>query len=73
MSRTGICCATCHLATQTVSPTLTGFQGIKFCVKYMAIHPHKPIFYYSNSDYYSNFIRLTWIGNQVEDYITHIF
>ena len=37
--------ATCRLETQTVAPTLSGFQGIKRCVQYLASHPHKPIFY----------------------------
>ena len=36
----------------------------------MASHPHKPIFYPSNSYYGSNVIRLTWSGNQVEDHTT---
>ena len=44
MSRIDLCYATCHLETQTVSPTLPGFQGIKRCVQYLASHPHKPIF-----------------------------
>ena len=70
MSIIYLCCATCCLATQTVAPTLPGFQGIKLCVQYMASHPHKPIFY--PSDYYdgSNFISPTWSGNQVEDHTT---
>ena len=33
-----------RLGTQTVAPTITGFQGIKQCVKYLDSHPHKPIF-----------------------------
>ena len=39
----------------------------------MANCPHKPIFY--PSTYYdgSNVIRLTWSGNQPEDYTTHNF
>ena len=41
--------ATCCLATQTVVPTLRGFQGIKHCFQYLDSHPHKPIFYPSNS------------------------
>ena len=45
MSRIGLCYVTCRLATQTVAPTLPGFQGIKLCVQYLDIHPHKPIFY----------------------------
>ena len=28
---------------------ISGFQGIKFCVKYLAINPHKPILYPFNS------------------------
>ena len=70
MSRIDLCYANCHLATQTVSPTLPGFQGIKQCVKYLASHPHKPIFYPYNSYDGSNVIRLTWSGNQVEDHKT---
>ena len=53
------------LATQTVSPTLPGLQGIKLCVKYLASHQYKPIFYPSNSYDKSNVIRLTWSRNQV--------
>ena len=68
MSRIDICYATCRLATQTVAPNLPGFQGIKLCVQYLDSHPHKPIFYPSNSYDGSNFIRLTWSGNQVEDH-----
>ena len=50
--------------------TLPGFQGIKRCVKYLASHPHKPIFYPSDSYDRSNVIRLTWSGNQVEEHTT---
>ena len=62
--------ATCRLSTQTMAPTLPGSQGIKHCVRYMAIQPHKPIFY--TSSYYdgSNVIRLTWSVNQVEYHTT---
>ena len=49
MSSIDLCCAACRLATQTVAPTLPGFQGIKRCVQYLASQPHKPIFYPSNS------------------------
>ena len=68
MSRIELCCAIFCLATQTVEPTLPGFQGTKRCVQYMDIHPHKPIFYPSASYYGSNVISITWIGNQVEDH-----
>ena len=44
-----ICYATCSLATQTVALNLPGFKVIKCCVQYLAIHPHKPIFYPSDS------------------------
>ena len=73
VSRIELCYATCRLATQTVAPTLPGFQGIERCVQYLASHPHKPIFY--SSKYYdvSNVIRLTWSGNQVEDHTTQNF
>ena len=70
MSRIDICCATCHIYTQTVSPTLPGFQGIKRCVQYLYSHLHKPIFYPYNYYDGSNFIRIIWSGNQVEDYTT---
>ena len=40
--------AICHMDTQTLALTLTGFQGIKRCVHYLASHPHKPIFDLSN-------------------------
>ena len=72
MSRIDLCCATCRLATQTVALTLPGLQGIKRCVQYLDSHQHKPIFYPSNSYDGSNVIRLTWSGNQVEDYTTQI-
>ena len=48
MSRIDLCYAACRLATQTVAPTLPGFQGIKRCVQYLDSHPHKPIFYPSS-------------------------
>ena len=71
MSRIDILNATFSLSTQTVAPTLTGFQGIKRCVQYLASHPHKNIFYPSTYYYGSNVIILTCIGNQVEYYTTH--
>ena len=61
---------TCCLATQTVASTLPGFQGIKRCVQYLSSHPHKPIFYPSNSNDGSNFIKFNWSRNQVEDHTT---
>ena len=70
MSRLKICYATCCIATQIVAPTLPGFQGIKRCIKYHASHPQKPIFHPSNYYDGSNVIRLTWSGNQFEDYTT---
>ena len=45
------CYTACHLATQTVAPNFPGFQGIKLFILYLAGHPHKPIFYPSNSCY----------------------
>ena len=62
--------AACYIATQTVEPTLPGFQCIKCYVQYLASHPHKPIFYTSNYYDGSNGIRLTWSGNRVEDHTT---
>ena len=70
MSRIDIYYTDYRLDTQTVSPTILGFQGIKRCVQYMASHPHKTIFYPSNSYDVTNIIRLTWSGNQVEYHTT---
>ena len=70
MSRFDLCYTTCCLATQTVAATLTGFQAIKLRVQYLSSHPHKPIFYPSNSYDGSNFIWVTWSGNQVEYHTT---
>ena len=67
MSRIDICYTICSLATKIVAPILTGFQGIKRRVQYMACHTNKPIYYTSNSYDISNFVRLTWSGNQVEE------
>ena len=53
-----------------MAPTITGFQGLKPCIQFLASHPHKPIFYTFNSYDESNVIRLTYSGNQVEDYTT---
>ena len=66
MSIIEICYTACFLETQTVSPTLPGFQIINSCSKYLANHTHKPIF--NPSHYYngSNFIIITCSGNQVE-------
>ena len=49
-----------------MAPTLPGFQGIKRFVQYMDSHPHKPIFYPSNTYGGSKLIRLSWIEAQVE-------
>ena len=65
-----LCYATCRLDTQTVSPTLPVFQGIKRCIQYLDSHPQKPIFYSSNSYDESNVINLTWSDIQVEDHTT---
>ena len=73
MSIVDIFYATCHIATQTVALHLPGFQVINLYVQYLAGHPHKPIFYPSNSYDGSNIIILIWGGNQAEDYTTHIF
>ena len=51
MSIIDICYATCHLENQNVAPTISDFQGTKRCVKYLAFHPHTPIFYHSNYYY----------------------
>ena len=70
MSTMGIYYTAWHLATQTLAPTIPGFQGINLFIHYLASHPHKPLFYPYNYYDGSNFIRLTWSGNQVEDYTT---
>ena len=70
MSIIDICYTVCRLETQTLAPTIPAFQGIKKCIIYMDGHPHKPIFYPYNSCDVSNVIRITWNGNQVEDYTT---
>ena len=70
MSITDIYYTSCCLETQTVAPTLPGFQGIKRCIQCLASQPHKTVFNTSNSHYGSNFIRLAWSGNKVEDYTT---
>ena len=67
----GISYTICCIATETVSSTLPGFQSIKCCVQYLVSHPHKLIVSPYNSYYGSNLIRLTWSGNQVEDWTTH--
>ena len=72
MSRINLCYATYRLDTQTVAPTLPGFQGIKRFVQYLDSHPHKPIFNPSNYYVGSNFTRLKWSGNQVEDHTKKI-
>ena len=71
MSRISICYTSYRLEIQTVAPTLPGFQGLKCCIQYHSSHPHKSIVY--PSKYYdgSNITRLTWSGNQVEDYTTN--
>ena len=73
MSRIEFCYVTCCLENQTVEHNLPGFQGINICVQYLDIHPRKPIFYSSNFYDGSNFIRLKWSGNKVEDYTTQKF
>ena len=49
MIRIDICYTDYHLVTQTVAPTIPGFQGLNIRIQYLDIHPHKPIFYPSNS------------------------
>ena len=71
MIRIDICYVTCSLSTQTVAPNVPGFHGIKRCVQYLDSNPHKHIFYPYNYYDGSNVIRLTWSGNQVEDYTIH--
>ena len=67
MSRVNICYTSCLLETQTGAPTIPVFQGLKRCIQYLASHPHNFFYPYNYYDG-SNIIRITWIGNQVEDY-----
>ena len=60
-----IFCANCHIATKTVAPTLPGYQGIKWCVQYLASNLNKPIYYPTSSYDVSNVIKLTWSGNKI--------
>ena len=71
MSMIDNCYTYFRMTNQTLVPTILGFQGTKRCLQYLASHPHKTIFYPSNSYDVSNVIKLTWSGNQVEDYTTH--
>ena len=73
MSRIDICYTVCRLAIQNLAQNPPGFQGINHCIKSLSSHPHKPIFYTSNSYDGSNVSRLTWSGNQVEYYTNHNF
>ena len=60
MSIIEICYINYPLATQTVAPTLSGFQGTNRCIQYLDSCPHKSILYPSNYYDGSNFIRFTW-------------
>ena len=70
MSRVEIFYATCCLETQTVSPTLPGFQGIKRRVQYLASHPYKTICYPFNYYNGSNVIIITCSVDQFEYHTT---
>ena len=70
MNRNETFYAACGLETQTVTPTLNGLKSINRCIQYLASPPHKPIAYSYNSYDRSNFIRLTWSGNQAGYYTT---
>ena len=72
-SRIDICYATCCIANQTLEPNIPGLQSIKLYVQYLASYPLKPISYPSNSYNGSNIIRLTWSGNNFEDYTTQSY
>ena len=73
MSRIDIYYTKWFLGTQTVAPTIPGFQGVHHCIPYLASHPHKYIFYTYNYYDFSNVIRLTWSGFQVEYCTTQKF
>ena len=70
MSRIDIFYTALCLGTQTMSPTLPGFQYIKMCIQYIYNHTHKPILYPSDSYDGSSYIRLIWSRNQVQYYTT---
>ena len=40
MSRIYICHTDCRMETQTVAPTLPGFQGIRKFIQYLDSYPH---------------------------------
>ena len=44
MGRIEICYKAYLLETQTLAPTIPGFQGIKRCIQYLDIFPHNPYF-----------------------------
>ena len=67
MGRIEIFYTACVMETQNVSPNLPGLQSLNLCIQYLSSHHHKPIFYPHNFYDGSNFIRLTWSGNQVEE------
>ena len=39
-----ICYISCLLGTQTVVPTIPGFQGLKRFIQYLASYPNNPLF-----------------------------
>ena len=59
------------ICKKNVAPSITCFQGISFCIQYLAIHTHKPICHTYNYYAGSNLIRFTLSGYQIEDYTTH--
>ena len=44
MNRIEICYTALHLGEKIVAPNLTGLQGLKICIQYLASHPHRSIF-----------------------------
>ena len=51
MSRIDIYYTACCLENQNVARTIIGLQGIKYCIQYLGINPHKTIIYPSNYYY----------------------
>ena len=49
-----------RLRTQTVAPTLPGFQVMNIYIKDIATQPHKPILYLLNCYDGAKLIILTW-------------
>ena len=72
MNRVDIFYAECFLGTHCVDPILPELKGITRCIQFLAAHPHNCIFYVLNAYGGYNYTRITWSGNQIEDYTIQI-